>query len=244
VNATTTSPDLTCAATAAEISTLHSQAGTILIDVRTKSEFDDNRIDGALNLPLAQIQRKAFINGKSVVLIGNGKSEQDLYAACADLRKTGYTQVKVLKGGMPAWRSSGQVVTARSGSDIRPPTLSPYELWIETLFDANLVMVTKGRSDIRRMLPLAVTIADETPAALKATIERRRKETHDAPLAALVLVTAPNTSPDTLAALRDAIRPTPLLVYSDTNQAFAQQIERQRALWATQARGPKPVRCR
>ena len=121
--------------------------------------------------------------------------------------------------------------------------LAASELWTESQFDANLVLVTRNQEEMQRHLPYAMLIRDESEAAVMAMLERRRKALKNAPLAAVVLVTAPGTSVDTLKRLRQAIQPIPLLVYTDTLQAYTQQVAQQKAIWVAQMRGPKKVPC-
>ncbi|EDL62517.1 rhodanese-like domain-containing protein [Bacillus sp. SG-1] len=75
------------------------------IDVRTPVEFKGNNIRGFKNLPLQQLMKKAekeLSKDKEVVVIcQSGMRSQN---ASKMLKKSGFTKVTNVKGGMSAWR--------------------------------------------------------------------------------------------------------------------------------------------
>jgi rhodanese-related sulfurtransferase len=236
-------PDLSCALAPAEVSGLLKRPGAVLIDIRPPPEYAAFHIDGALNATVSEVHTKRFLRGKTIVLIGDGKAEREAYAACARLKTHGFAQVKVVRGGMPAWLSSGQRVLGRAPNAAQLARLAPAELWAESRFDANLVLVPRRREDMQRQLSSAVPIEEESPAAIRAAIERRRGKPGNAPLAAVVLVTAAGSDNEALLRLRQAIQPVPLLAYTDTAAAYARYLAQREAIWTAQARGPKQPGC-
>ncbi|MEC6748735.1 rhodanese-like domain-containing protein [Marinilactibacillus sp. XAAS-LB27] len=74
-----------------------------LIDVRTSSEFNSGHINGAINVPLNEIQRF------------KGKKDQPVYVVCQSgmrskqasnrLEKNGYKVINV-RGGMNQWKNN------------------------------------------------------------------------------------------------------------------------------------------
>lgn len=237
-------PNLSCALTPAELSGLLKRPGTVLIDVRNATDYAAFHIDGTLNATVSELRTKRFLRGKTVVLIGDGKAEREVYAACARLMAHGFKQVKVVRGGLPSWLSSGLAVLGRAPHAAQLARLAPAELWTESRFEANLVLVPRSRETIQRHLPSAVPIPDESPAAIRAAVERRREKSKDTSLAAVVLVTAAGADNEHLLRLRQAIQPVPLLAYTDTVDAYARYLMQQDAIWAAQARGPKQPGCR
>jgi rhodanese-related sulfurtransferase len=236
-------PDLSCAIVPAELSRLLKRPDTVLIDVRNATDYAAFHIEGVLNTTVSELHIKRFLRGKTVVLIGSGKAERELYTACTRLKTHGFRQVKVLHGGMPSWLSFGQAVLGRVPNAAQLARLTPSELWIESRFDANLLLVARSQEEIQRQLSSSMLIPDESPAAVQAAIERRRKQPKKAPLAAVVLVTAAGSDNETVQRLRQAIQPIPLLVYTNTADAYAHQLAQQKAVWAAQARGPKQPAC-
>lgn len=242
VKANVVKPDLSCAITPADLSRRITAPDTVLADVRTAAEYAAFHIENALNATASELAFKRFLHGKTVVLVGDGKAEQELYAACARLKSQGIKQARVLRGGLPAWLSSGQAVLGRAPDAAQLARLTPVELLAESRFNANLILVPRNRDDIRRWLPSSVLIAQESPAAIQEAVNARRKKLNNAPLASVVLVAA-DADNETIRRLIQAIGPIPLLAYSDTTDAFARQIAQQEAIGLAQAHGPKKPGC-
>ena len=108
-------PDLSCAMAPMDLVHHFKFSNTVLVDTRSATDFVNYHIDGAMNMSTTEVRSKSFLRAKSVVLIGNGKAERELYTDCKRLKSNGFKQVKVLRGGMPAWLASGQ-------SDIGTPS--------------------------------------------------------------------------------------------------------------------------
>lgn len=237
-------PDLSCAATPADVMAMQSRTEVMLVDVRPRSRYESFRIDGSFNMGVSELRTKSPLRGKAVVLVGDGKAERELYRTCAGLNAQGFKQVKVLRGGLPAWQAQGGDISGASGEAGQAMRLNAEELWTESQFDANVVLVTRAQEVMYTRVPYAVLIPDESVSAVRATLERRRRELKGAPMAAVVLVTSPATSTESLEQLRKSIQPIPLLVYADGAESYARQLAQLNASWAAQARGPKSPPCR
>jgi phage shock protein E len=97
------SPSVTVTADRVDSATAHSlvHQGATLVDVRTPEEFASKHIDGAVNVPLADVSSHDF-GGKDKPLVlycARGHRSQQ---AGETLRSQGYTHVYVL-GAMSAW---------------------------------------------------------------------------------------------------------------------------------------------
>jgi cysteine synthase/rhodanese-related sulfurtransferase len=83
---------------------------TTVIDVRTKPEFDEERIENAVNFPLDDIVAGTAMLppdlGTPIVTVCN-VGEKSLYAMLL-LKAQGYREVKNVIGGMNAWIADGQ----------------------------------------------------------------------------------------------------------------------------------------
>ena len=82
---------------------------TYLIDVRSENEYENSHIPGSLNVPGGQAVQRAddFVavkNGR-IVFVSN-RSVRAVMAAYW-YRQMGFREVKVLQGGIEAWRTSG-----------------------------------------------------------------------------------------------------------------------------------------
>jgi rhodanese-related sulfurtransferase len=241
--AATAQPDLSCAISVAELAAAQAQRTHTIVDLRSRDDHEQARIDGAMHASLDELRTLDVLRRKPLVLVGSGKAERELYAACARLRAQGFAQVKVLRGGFAQWLLEGRGVLARGEVPARSLRLGTAELWAESRFDANLVVVAPGQARLREQLQLAMPLADLQPATLKALLERRRRELRDAPLAAVVLVAEPGVSEEALLGLRTAIAPVPLLAYAQPYEQYAREMGQQQALWAGHARGPRQPPC-
>lgn len=82
---------------------------SLVVDVRTPAEFGTAHIEGAINIPLDQVdahlKRIVTSAGGTLVLVcqSGGRSEQ----AAAKLAQGGHDDVAVLTGGMGAWQAAG-----------------------------------------------------------------------------------------------------------------------------------------
>lgn len=81
----------------------HDMRKAQVIDVRERSAFDRKHILGARNVPYAQFKQRMteirkdqpiYLYDDTVLLSGR---------AAAKLKRVGYTDIYILKGGLPAW---------------------------------------------------------------------------------------------------------------------------------------------
>lgn len=84
----------------------------LVVDVRTPAEFESAHIDGAINLPLDQIDalmRRLVtdVGGRMLLICQSGNRAERARSALSD---AGLTDVAVLDGGMNAWIAAGAPV--------------------------------------------------------------------------------------------------------------------------------------
>jgi rhodanese-related sulfurtransferase len=236
-------PDLSCAMPAADLLAWLGRPATAVLDVRSAQDYEQAHIDGAMHMPMSGLGAPDFLRQRSLVLVGSGKAEREVYVACARLKARGFATVRVLQGGLAQWQAEGHRVLAREATPLRTTRLSTAELWAESQFDANLVLTTPAQARLRGQLRLAMAVPDAQPATLQSLLQRRRKELRNAPLAAVVLAVDPGTGEDALRRVQAAIAPVPLLVYALPFEQFSREMAQQKALWASHARGPKQPPC-
>jgi rhodanese-related sulfurtransferase len=236
-------PDLSCALSPADLVAWLGRPATAVLDVRSAQDYEQAHIDGAMHMPMSGLGTPDFLRQRSLVLVGSGKAEREVYVACARLKARGFATVRVLQGGLALWQAEGHRVLAREATLSRTTRLSTAELWAESQFDANLVLATPAQTRLRGQLRLAMALADAKPATLQGLLQRRRKELRNAPLAAVVLAVDPATDEEALRRAQAAIAPVPLLVYALPFEQFSREMAQQKALWASHARGPKQPPC-
>lgn len=95
---------------------LMNRQNAVVVDVRDAAEFAAERIEGARNIPAAELAKrsKELEKFKSRPVILACASGSRASKAVGTLRKEGFQQVYNLGGGLKAWKDAGQPV--RSGA--------------------------------------------------------------------------------------------------------------------------------
>ena len=88
---------------------MEKEEGYILLDVRTKGEYESGYIPGAINIPLSDIDEKiiSFLPDKSQLILVYCRSGNRSREASDKLSKLGYSNVLEI-GGINAWK--GEIV--------------------------------------------------------------------------------------------------------------------------------------
>ena len=88
---------------------MEKKEGYILLDVRTKGEYESGYIPGAINIPLSDIDEKiiSFLSDKSQMILVYCRSGNRSREASDKLSKLGYSNVLEI-GGINAWK--GEIV--------------------------------------------------------------------------------------------------------------------------------------
>ena len=88
---------------------------TIVLDVRPADEFAVGHLKGAINIPLADLEKRLadLPPNKEIIAYCRGPYCVLSYEAVATLREKGYTVFR-LDGGYPDWKASGLPVTIHS----------------------------------------------------------------------------------------------------------------------------------
>jgi rhodanese-related sulfurtransferase len=236
-------PDLSCAVGVSAVLAARQRQNAIMIDVRQSADYEAFHIDGALNASFSDLHSKSYWRNMAAVLVGSGKAERELYEECTRLKQLGYKDVTVLRGGMPTWLAANQPVMGRAPSAWQLARLSASEFWLESRNPDNLVVLGKGQEAMQSDIPFSVVLPQLTAAALRTTLERRRAALKNAPLASVIVAADAATPAHEIEQLQQAMLPIPVLVYTDTREAFVMQLAAQKALWLAQARGPKQPAC-
>jgi hypothetical protein len=137
---------------------------------------------------------------------------------------------------MPAWLASGNNVLGKTPILAESTKLTASELWIESQFASNLILVAASQGTLQKQIKGALPMTDEKPKTIQSALKQRIKNPNYGALASVVLVASKDAD---VQAISQAIKPIPLLVYSDTPDAFVSQLTQQSAVWSAHERGPK-----
>ncbi len=88
----------------------------LVVDVRTKNEYDAGHITGALSIPAGQISARAKRLPKSKRIVFYDSNAGIAERAALELQTLGFTDVAVLEGGYQAWLDAGRPVARQKAS--------------------------------------------------------------------------------------------------------------------------------
>lgn len=85
-----------------------------ILDVRDRDAFNQERIMGAIAMPMADLTERA---GQSFEperdLFIYGESDEETAAAVTQLSSAGFQRVSAIQGGLPAWKAIGGQIEGR-----------------------------------------------------------------------------------------------------------------------------------
>lgn len=94
-----------------DVTELESKLGNdknlVVVDVREQAEWDEAHIDGAVFLPLSQLETRFAELPKDKALILQCRSGKRSMTAAQFLADKGYTDLTNLEGGILAWMDEG-----------------------------------------------------------------------------------------------------------------------------------------
>ncbi len=209
-----------------------------LVDSRPASEFQKFQVNGALNLQADLIKSKSYLSRQPILLMGDGKSDQYLVEACADLKQRGFQQVRVLAGGMLAWTRAKLPLIGVVPDIFTLAQLTPAELYREMGLPGNLVIDAFPGGEL--VLPEQNSDVANWLARIKDRAAKYKKRgTLDK-----IIIVAGERLDKTLYEELSAVLPNDLLlVYTESREAYDKFEQTQKDLLARHARGPRSSKC-
>ena len=231
--------DLVCGRNAKEASTLLASPDSMLVDLRTSTEYQNFHARDAINLTISELAVKSYLKNKNIILMGNGKLDGEVYRTCTFLKQVGYTSVFVFQGGVTNWMLSSYATVGnvtRAFDDIR---LTPSELFIESREAENLIYLDPSRDDMFKYFPSASILTTVSSEKIKISLEAvKAKE-----LLGLILIGARSLTIEQIRSLQQAALPRRLIVYSGSANDYQSFLNQQKKTWIAQVNGPKKLGC-
>lgn len=87
-----------------------------ILDVRDRNAFNEERIMGAMPMPmdsLADSVEGTLESNRDIYIYGEDDNQTAM--ASEQLRNAGFTKVAEIKGGLPAWKATGGATEGRQG---------------------------------------------------------------------------------------------------------------------------------
>lgn len=221
--------ELNCLITPVEMQEQLKAGRALAIDTRSASQRTASHPSGAIDLGPDELRSKKYLASRMLILIGDGKSQRELISACTKLRREGFRQTRVLQGGFPGWVLQGGMATGTDPVPPGAPTLSAVELWAESQFESNLVLLIRSASAFATELPGATTgIPDIRLETIKREVDRWRSANKRSFLSSVILVGDAEDKVE-LERLRKGLQPIGLLIHGGTVDDFKRQMHVQNA---------------
>ncbi|MGD1857806.1 MAG: rhodanese-like domain-containing protein [Leptolyngbyaceae cyanobacterium] len=86
-----------------------------IIDVRDRESFNNERIMGAISIPMDELTTRAaqlLEMDRDIYVYGN--NNKDTEGAAIQMVEAGFERIAAIKGGLPAWKAIGGAVEGRN----------------------------------------------------------------------------------------------------------------------------------
>ena len=235
-------PDFSCARNPLEVQFLIDRNNAVVADLRPKMEYQNFHIKNSINLTQTDLLNKKYWLNKSIVLIGNGKSEADLFQLCSKMKTSGYQAVYILRGGVTQWLAYNQEIVGNSLNISDLLSLTSSEFWIESQLSSNIILLDKNFSKIQNNIPGAILLDNTSIEVIKKQLLVRQNK-FKTQISTVILATDNLISEEKIKEIQKSILPNTLLIYTENPDNFLKYLTTQKALWAAYARGPKQPGC-
>jgi rhodanese-related sulfurtransferase len=142
-----------------------------IIDVRYAGDYSRGHIDGAISLPYYRLDKITLPKDKALVTYCSGIGCSLSQEAAMKLKELGYTNVRVLLGGISEWELKGQPVV-RERIDVKPAGPGVLEGGEAS---AHVVKKHLDRLFILDVRPETEFVAGHLPGARNIPLERLRE---------------------------------------------------------------------
>lgn len=159
--------------------------GFWLIDVRNSAAYEDEHIEGSVNIPVPALAHKQFPAQKTIILVDDALGDKNAREAADKLVKKGQERVSVLEGGIAGWKIEGLPLVERplpakeQGSRVRGVTAAEVKWALAQkvpfrLYDLRSVKV-RTQEPLRSSEPVAGKTTDERVEKLRTALSGAEK---------------------------------------------------------------------
>lgn len=231
--------DFKCGRTVKDATALLANPNSVLIDLRTPTEFQNFHANQAMNMSRSEIAAKSYLKSKDIFLMGNGKLEGEVYRTCTFLTQMGYPNVFVIHGGMTNWVLSGNTIFGNLSAAFDNIRLSVTDLFIESREPENLIYLDATRDDMHAFFPSASVLKDVSSDAIISLVKTQKSKK----LLGIILIGARTLTTEQILALQKAALPLRLVMFTGSSTEYRKFLEQQKKTWIAQANGPKKLGC-
>ena len=122
----------------------------VIIDIRSKEEFKNVSIPGAINIPLHFVKSKAFLKSKPLVLVDGGYPDRQTEKQCKELNHAGF-RVAILSGGLISWYRQGGPVKGDLLALNRYKNISPLRFYQEKNRENQIIIDVSAKQHAESM---------------------------------------------------------------------------------------------
>jgi hydroxyacylglutathione hydrolase len=87
-----------------------SRNGNLVLDVRTKGEWEAGHVPGSVNMPIGELGQRLQEIPRTLPLTVHCQTGLRAAIAASLLRAAGFDQVRLFAGGFAQWRAAGQPI--------------------------------------------------------------------------------------------------------------------------------------
>ena len=138
-------PDMHGFISVAELNKLPAADKILFVDIRDAEHYASYHIPQAINIPASELASKQYLKNKPLLLIDQGFAVSKVTALFQQLTEAGFSDVKVLAGGLPAWRHANQALAGDLSAQQRVNRITPQQFYLERDYSDVLVLDLSGK---------------------------------------------------------------------------------------------------
>ncbi|PIE46676.1 MAG: hypothetical protein CSA42_07275 [Gammaproteobacteria bacterium] len=134
------------------------QNSLVIIDTRSKTNFDKFSIKNSIVLPASAIQTKTYWKNKSIYLVNDDVTDLQLTATCSRLKQKGFLHVKVISGGINAWANKQMPLVGKLPNEKNLILLTASDIWNSRKNPSTLYILDRNFRQFQKYFQRALII--------------------------------------------------------------------------------------